>query len=180
MSMVEIKISQVDTMIRAMRIDDLAQVQAIDEMSFSTPWPKNAYRYELLENPNGYCWVAEVGDKLVGVIVCWLIVDEVHIATIAVNPEYRGMGIGKQLVIRGLQELISKGALSATLEVRAGNTIAQNLYYHFGFKLVGERKNYYKDNFEDALLLTVDLLDSDYLEWLVSGAELSWLESHQR
>jgi len=176
MSMSSYKFTEVHTLIRPMRIDDLPRVQAIDEMSFSTPWPKNAYRYELLENPNGYCWVADVGGKLVGLMVCWLIVDEAHIATIAVNPDYRGMGIGKQLVIAGLQELIPKGAQSATLEVRASNTIAQNLYHHFGFRLVGERKQYYKDNFEDALLLTVESLGPDYLEWLGSGAEIPWLD----
>lgn len=162
--------------VRPMRIDDLAQVQAIDEISFSTPWPKNAYRFELLENPNGYCWVVEADDRLAGMIVCWLIVDEVHIATIAVSPDYRGLGIGKGLVITGLRHLIPKGALSATLEVRAGNFVAQNLYRHFGFEVVGERKRYYQDNKEDALLMTVTPLGSDYLAWLDTGAEMPWGE----
>lgn len=163
--------------VRPMRVDDLPQVQAIDEISFSTPWPKNAYRFELLENPNGHCWVAEVDDRLVGVIVCWLIIDEAHIATIAVNPNYRGLGIGKTMVVTGLQYLIPQGALSVTLEVRAGNLVAQNLYRHFGFAVVGERKRYYKDNHEDALLMTVEPLNLDYLAWLDAGAQIPWGEA---
>ena len=55
-----------ETKIRLMRVDDLPQVQAIDEISFSSPWPKNAYRYELLKNPNARCWVAEIGHE-----DCW-------------------------------------------------------------------------------------------------------------
>ena len=160
--------------IRPMRVDDLPQVQAVDEISFSTPWPKNAYRFELLENLNGYCWVAEADGHIVGMIVCWLIIDEMHIATIAVHPDCRGNGIGKQMVITALKALVQHGAISATLEVRAGNIVAQNMYHHFGFKRVGLRKRYYKDNGEDAILMTVEPLGSDYLEWLVAGAENPW------
>ena len=160
--------------IRRMRVDDLPQVQAIDEMSFSNPWPKNAYRYELLENPNGQCWVAECDNRIVGLMVCWLVVDEVHISTIAVHPDYRGLSISKKMVVAGLKELIPKGALMATLEVRAGNLVAQNLYRYFGFNEVGLRKRYYKDTHENALIMTVGPLGSDYLAWLDSGAENPW------
>ncbi|MFN2232687.1 MAG: ribosomal protein S18-alanine N-acetyltransferase [Anaerolineales bacterium] len=156
--------------IRRMRIEDLPQVQSIEELSFPTPWSPNAFRFELLENPNSHCWVAEFGELLAGFIVCWLIVDEMHIASIAVHPKFRGKGISKKLIIMGLRELISKGAISATLEVRAGNTKAQYLYRYFGFEEVGLRKAYYKDTHEDALLMTVEPLDSEYLDWLNSGA----------
>ncbi len=163
-----------ETIIRPMRVDDLPQVQAVDEVSFSSPWPKNAYRYELLENPNGHCWVAEEHRKIVGLVVCWLVLDEVHIATIAVHPGYRGQGISKKLVVAALSFLIPQGALSATLEVRAGNLTAQNLYRYFGFSEVGLRKRYYQDTKEDALLMTVQPLSPDYLVWLDAGAENPW------
>lgn len=166
------------TNIRRMRVDDLPQVQAIDEISFSTPWPKNAYRYELLENPNGHCWVAEADGKIAGLLVCWLVVDEGHIATIAVHPAQRGKDISKALVITGLADLISKSAVSVTLEVRAGNLVAQNLYRYFGFEEVGLRKRYYKDTNEDALLMTVQPLGPDYIEWLNGGAEIPWQGSN--
>jgi len=164
----------IETNIRRMRIEDLRQVQAIEEQSFSTPWSMNAFRFELLENPNGHCWVAVFDDTLAGFIICWLIVDEMHIASIAVHPKYRGMGIAKKLINTGLSELIAKGARMATLEVRAGNNVAQSLYRYFGFDEVGLRKAYYKDTHEDALLMTVEPLDSDYLAWLNSESTKSW------
>ena len=156
--------------IRRMQVEDLPEVLSIEELSFPTPWSTNAFRFELLENPNGHCWVAAQGKILAGFIICWLVVDEMHIASIAVHPKFRGKGISKALMVTGLRELISKGARSATLEVRAGNMWAQNLYRYFRFEEVGLRKGYYKDTHEDALLMTVQPLDSDYLTWLNSGA----------
>lgn len=164
----------VKTNIRPMRVDDLPQVQAIDEISFSSPWPKNAYHYELIKNPNGYSWIAEADSKIVGIIVYWLIIDEAHIATIAVHPNYRGLGISKNLVLTGLSALIPKGAISATLEVRAGNLIAQNLYHYFGFREVGLRKRYYKDTHEDGLIMTLEPLNTKYLTWLNAGIQNPW------
>ena len=118
--------------------------------------------------------MAVLGAELVGFLVCWLVIDEAHLATIAVHPKFRGQGISKALVITGLCDLISKGASMATLEVRAGNIVAQRLYRHFGFEEVGLRKGYYQDTHEDALLMTVELIDSDYRVWLNSGAENPW------
>ncbi len=169
-----ILVVNLDMSIRRMRLDDLSLVQAIDEISFSSPWSTNAFRFELLENPNSHCWVAELGAELVGFLVCWLVIDEAHLATIAVHPKYRGQGISKALVINGLFDLISKGASMATLEVRAGNNIAQRLYRHFGFEEVGLRKDYYQDTHEDALLMTVEPINSKYQTWLNSGAENPW------
>jgi ribosomal-protein-alanine N-acetyltransferase len=173
-----IVVADVKTNIRRMRVDDLPRVQAIDEISFSSPWPKNAFRHELLENPNAYCWVAEVEGQVVALMVCWLILDEAHIATIAVHPAQRGQGISRALVVSGLIDLIAKGAVSATLEVRAGNFVAQNLYRYFGFKEVGLRKRYYQDTKEDALLMTVQPLDPDYGQWLHAGAKNPWQSSN--
>jgi ribosomal-protein-alanine N-acetyltransferase len=164
-----------DCRFRPMGIEDLDQVVAIDRLSFSMPWPVSSYRFELLENPMSLLWVAEVepaGEpaKIVGVIVVWLILDEAHIATLAVLPEYRDKGFGSGLIVEGMKEAIRKGAHSATLEVRAGNLKAQSLYRRFGYKVVGVRPRYYRDNQEDALIMTADHLDLAYLEWLESAA----------
>src|SRR5690606_23674322 len=111
------------------------------------------------------------GSKVIaGVIVLWMILDEAHIATIAVHPDYRRRGIGKQLIATALAEGIRQGAASATLEVRAGNEAAQNLYRLFRFEVVGRRPRYYRDNNEDALIMTVNSLDDRYLQWLESYA----------
>jgi ribosomal-protein-alanine N-acetyltransferase len=161
--------------IRPMRIEDLEQVQSIDRISFTMPWPDSAYNYELKENPHSLLWVAEVCSSdeqpsVIGMIVVWLIQDEAHIATIAVHPRYRSRGIAQRLLISALKEAIQKGAISATLEVRAYNIIAQRLYHRFRFAIVGDRPRYYRDNNEDALIMTVNGLDPTYLEWLESGA----------
>jgi len=87
--------------------------------------------------------------------VIWVILDEAHVATIATHPDHRGYGIGKRLLAYGLLEAYKRGARIAYLEVRRSNVIAQNLYYKFGFEVVGERLRYYKDNNEDAVLMTL-------------------------
>lgn len=157
--------------IRSMQLDDLSQVLAIDSQSFTLPWPESAYRYELLENPSSFLMVAEieqseVGRLIVGVVVVWMILDEAHIATIAVHPEFRGQGIASRLMVSMMREAIQLEARLATLEVREQNTAAQRLYQRFGFNIVGRRPRYYKDNLEDALIMTVGCLDKGYLERL--------------
>jgi [ribosomal protein S18]-alanine N-acetyltransferase len=161
--------------IRPMQAADLSQVQAIDRLSFSIPWPPSAYRYELFENELSLLWVAELtslaSPKLVvGAIVVWLVLDEAHIATLSVHPDYRENGIGKALVATALVAAIYKRMASATLEVRADNLAAQQLYKRFRFEVVGRRLRYYRDNNEDALIMTINHLDPAYLEWLESKA----------
>lgn len=162
-------------LIRPMLAADLAQVQSIDRLSFSMPWPSSAYRYELFENELSLLWVAELNPSdslklVVGAIVVWLVLDEAHIATLSVHPDYREHGIGQALVATALAAAIRKKMLSATLEVRAGNLAAQQLYKRFGFEVAGRRFRYYRDNYEDALIMTINHLDSTYLEWLESEA----------
>jgi ribosomal-protein-alanine N-acetyltransferase len=156
---------------RHMELDDLEQVQAIDHLSFSIPWPATSYRFELLENPGSILWVAEYHAQqgkreIVGMIVVWKIMDEAHVATIAVHPDYRGRGIGRKLLAVALREAIENGAVEAMLEVRANNLAAQALYRDFGFEIVGRRSRYYADNKEDAVLMGVKNLDQGHLEWL--------------
>jgi ribosomal-protein-alanine N-acetyltransferase len=162
-------------LIRPMQPSDIEQVHLIDQLSFSLPWPASAFSYELNENPLSMLWVAEIsppGEKsqAVGMIVVWLIVDEVHIATVAVHPDYRNQGIGQMILVTALRETIHRGYRLATLEVRASNTAAQKLYRRFQFEVVGSRPRYYRDNNEDALIMTVNGLGDTYLNWLESGA----------
>jgi ribosomal-protein-alanine N-acetyltransferase len=161
--------------IRPMQAADLSQVQAIDKLSFSIPWPSSAYRYELFENELSLLWVAELASPaspkfVVGAIVVWLVLDEAHIATLSVHPDYRENGIGKALVATALIAAIYKRMSSTTLEVRASNLAAQQLYKRFRFEVVGRRLRYYRDNNEDALIMSINHLGSAYLEWLESEA----------
>lgn len=159
--------------IRPMWQEDLEQVRAIDLLSFSMPWPESAYNYELNENPLSMLWVAEqnnitVPPIILGMIVIWLILDEAHIATIAVHPDHRQKGIARCLLAEALKGAIRRGAHEATLEVRASNIPAQRLYQSFHFQVVGERRRYYRDNNEDALIMTISGLDNKTLAWLES------------
>jgi [ribosomal protein S18]-alanine N-acetyltransferase len=178
-----------DLVIRRMRAEDLNQTVLLDCMSFSLPWPPSAYQNEL-NNTGGKVWVAEqvleaplefrsplpgpvadfvqpVGARaVVGVIVVWLIVDEAHIATLAVHPELRRLGIAKKLLCVSLKEAAEDGMFSALLEVRAGNEAAQGLYRKFGFEVAGRRMRYYQDNHEDAILMTLANLNVNRLDEL--------------
>ncbi len=88
-------------------------------------------------------------------IVVWLIVDEAHIATIAVHPDFRRRGIARELMVTAIRECITHGAVSATLEVRQHNLGAITLYRQLGFEAVGRRPRYYQDTHEDAIIMTV-------------------------
>ncbi len=161
-----------DLLIRPMQLDDIAQVHAIDKLSFSLPWSERSFRFELTENESASAWVAETGlpdesRSVVGMIVIWLVVDEAHIGTIAVHPDFRGRGIGRRLLAASLLEMGKKGALQAFLEVRRSNLPAQALYRRFGFVVVGIRPRYYRDNNEDALLMTLKQLDAEALRRLM-------------
>lgn len=156
------------TILRPMTLADLNQVEEIDQVSFPTPWPKEAFHYEVKENPRSLCWVAErelPGQKpiIVATIVVWLILDEAHIGTIAVRPGYRQQGIAQRLLVRVLLEAMRSGATHALLEVRVSNLAAQNLYKKLGFEVVGFRKGYYQDTQEDAVLMTLARLDPEKL-----------------
>jgi ribosomal-protein-alanine N-acetyltransferase len=159
--------SQVQYSIRPMRLNDLDRVREIDQLSFSLPWPDSAFKYELIENQSSSCWVVEAPSaqgepgsaQVIAMCVVWLVVDEAHIATIAVHPQYRGQGIGKLLLDHILQDAVRRGLLSALLEVRAGNQVAIQMYRQFGFEEVGRRPRYYQDNHEDAVLMTLELAD---------------------
>ncbi|MCF6277740.1 MAG: ribosomal protein S18-alanine N-acetyltransferase [Anaerolineales bacterium] len=140
--------------IRKMTSADLPRVHEIDRLSMSSPWSQQMFATEL-DNPLARCWVAEADGDIVGTLVLWLIADEAHIATVAVHPDYRRQGIGQKLLSFSLKEVAAEGARLSLLEVRAGNTSALDLYRRFGYEAVGLRRAYYKDNAEDAILMTL-------------------------
>jgi ribosomal-protein-alanine N-acetyltransferase len=165
--MVEDSILVSDIAIRAMRFHDLERVTAIDEMSFSMPWPPHAY-YKEMEKSYSLTRVAEItfmsGSQYVaGMMVTWVDLDEAHIATLAVDLEYRRLGIARRLLVDTLKLCIQQGVRVVTLEVRVSNQAAQALYHSFKFEEVAQRKGYYMDNHEDALIMNVYDLNEVYL-----------------
>ena len=149
--------------IRKMTVEDVPAVTALDQISFSLPWPERSFRFEVTDNPASRCWVAEVDGRVVGMIVAWLFVDEAHIATLATHPDFRRQGIAQKLLIHTLRYTFDEGAVSSFLEVRESNIAAQEMYRKFGYEDTGRRKRYYKDNDEDAILMTLSPLNVESL-----------------
>ncbi len=142
-----------DISIRKMEEKDLERIMEIENQAFTTPWPKEAFLLEITKNQLARYLVAEVENMVVGYGGIWLILDEGHVTNIAVDSRYREKGIGKKLV-EGLISLCSEEKIMAmTLEVRASNIAAQNLYKKYGFTESGIRPNYYADDKEDAIIM---------------------------
>ena len=144
--------------IESMGLDDVPAIQAIEEASFTTPWPPDAYRSELQTNRMAHYLVARAGDTVAAYGGMWLMVDEAHITTFAVHPAWRRQGIGERLLLAFLDLAVDRGAHEATLEVRLSNLPARRLYEKYGFRPVGLRPNYYSDDREDALIMTTEPL----------------------
>jgi [ribosomal protein S18]-alanine N-acetyltransferase len=168
--------SLVELRFRRMRLEDVEQVYAIDVLSFALPWSERSYRYEINENQSSRNWVAEGADsqghtQIVGMIVTWIILDEAHVATIAVHPDFRHLGIGRQLLAHALLDTAQEGAVQAFLEVRASNLAAQALYRQFGFEVNGLRPRYYLDNNENALLMMLSPIDVARLRSILAHSQ---------
>jgi ribosomal-protein-alanine N-acetyltransferase len=97
---------------------------------------------------------------LAGYAGLWLMVDEAHVTTIAVRPQFRGRGFGELLLVSLAEVAMEIGARWLTLEVRVSNEVAQRLYRKYGFRPAGVRQKYYSDNQEDALIMWTDELSS--------------------
>lgn len=204
-----------------MRLRDVPEVEAIERVSFSSPWTRRAYEYDLTENPLAHylvvregapvtveqagaggldepavqatagsgeelplTWRQRIGWALsavaqmlsprgmgqrtgrtppadsrtpvLGFVGVWMAVEEAHLVTIAVHPQYRGRGLGELLLIGALDLAAGLRASTVFLEVRLSNDVAKRLYDKYGFVLSRIRKAYYSDNGEDALEMAVD------------------------
>lgn len=141
-----------------MRLEDVPAVHEIERLSFSTPWPAHAFEQELKSNRLARYIVARAGERIVGFAGVWLMVDEGHVTTFGVHPDWRRQGIGRQLLLNLCELSTAIGARRMTLEVRVSNTAAQALYRSFGFEIAGRRPHYYTDDGEDALVMTTPSL----------------------
>ena len=141
---------------------DIDAVGALEEQCFADPWTRTTFRHELLSNQLASYWVVRPGcaAALPAVVAYggyWLMGDEAHIVNVAVHPDFRRRGLGTLMVTGMVDAARCAGARLVTLEVRMSNRDAQKLYARLGFVEVGERRRYYNDNGEDALLMTLFL-----------------------
>jgi [ribosomal protein S18]-alanine N-acetyltransferase len=146
--------------IRRMELKDIPEVVEIDRSSFSLPWTERSFKYEVQENRAARCWVTVEDDRIVAMMVLWIIVDEAHVATIATHPHFRRRGFARKMLVKSLVLAREEGTLKALLEVRAHHAVAQKIYCDIGFVEVGRRPMYYRDNGEDAVLMTMENLDA--------------------
>ena len=154
------------------RHSDVATVAAIERIVFTMPWSSSAFGYELRANPLSHYFVArqrsplpqanlpEQDASIVGYGGFWMMLDEGHICTLGVHPDWRRRGVGELLLSHMIGQAASLGANLVTLEVRVSNLGAQQLYQKYGFSVTGLRKSYYSDNNEDALIMTTEPIGS--------------------
>jgi len=174
--------------VQRMAVYDIPEVMAIEKESFPLPWSATAYRHELKQNDLSHYIVVRKQDPLnllrrmrwfdrwlrnakirsapvIGYGGFWILGEEAHISTIAVWPDWRGHGIGELLLLAMIELARALKAEFVTLEVRVSNRVAQNLYRKYLFQETGLRRRYYRDNDEDALIMTTSHLeDTVFLE----------------
>ncbi len=145
------------------KISDIDAIVALENRAFPFPWSRNILLAEIDGEPFSYVYVARlindggIPNNIIGYHFFWLVADEVHVLNIAVDPDYRGCGLGKTLMDFAADFGRERGAQTILLEVRVSNMPAQALYRKLGFQQVGLRKKYYANNKEDAYAMQKDL-----------------------
>jgi ribosomal-protein-alanine N-acetyltransferase len=132
---------------------DLVAVLHIEALSFTSAWPQNAFTNEIRDNKLAHYFVGRLDGTIVAYGGIWVILEDSHVTTIAVHPDYRGRKLGEEMLVHLLEEAIAARASWITLEVRESNETAQRLYRKYGFTVVSTRRGYYSDNNENALVM---------------------------
>ena len=125
----------------------------IENECFSHPWTRENLENEL-NNPTSVFYAALENDGVIGYIGMSTVIDEGYIFNVAVTESQRKKGIGFALICEIVTYCKKNNFAFVTLEVRQSNQKAISLYSHFGFIKVGERKSYYRDPEENAVLMT--------------------------
>ena len=142
-----------DAVIFPMGAAHITGVAETEKQCFSVPWSERAIEQELY-NESAMFFVAEKNGQVVGYIGMHTVLDECYIANIAVLPEHRRQGIGDMLLSFAGQRAKEKGCSFISLEVRVSNHSAIALYEKHGYEKQGERKNFYREPTENALIMT--------------------------
>lgn len=138
---------------RAAPDDDLSEISALQARTFTNPWSAESLRWELANTDVARLYVMRENGRVVGYCACWVIFDELHINSVAIDPDERRRGLARQLLHFVEADAVAAGATKATLEVRRSNVPALALYENLGYALEAVRKDYYEQPREDALVL---------------------------
>jgi ribosomal-protein-alanine N-acetyltransferase len=137
---------------------DVPELLALERQSFTHPWSEANFR-EAVADPSRVTALVlreahgRGGPTVVGYCICQLVADELHILDLVVAADRRRQGLGRWLLGFALERAARRGAERAFLEVRRSNEAALGLYRAVGFRLLVERRDYYRDPAEDALVL---------------------------
>lgn len=146
--------NKLQLIIKPLEREDIDDVDIIAQRAYGQHhWSKEAFYSELSNNLAKYFVAKTVDNKLIGFAGYWGIIDEAHVTTIAVDPDYRRQYVGEVLLVTMLQGCYKEMFKYLTLEVRESNLPAIKLYEKYGFKSFGVRKGYYQDNNENALIM---------------------------
>ena len=132
------------------------KVAALEFISCETPWSASVIKQEFSRDVS-HRYGLVIDDTLIGHSFNHIVCDELHVLNLAVHPSYRGFGYGEKLLRHVMAEARALQVREASLEVRASNKVAQSLYEKLGFKLIAIRKNYYRSNGEDALVMALEI-----------------------
>ena len=144
-----------------MRNGEIPDVVRIERESFAVQWPSDAFYNELNSNKLAHYFVGRWEGKIVAYGGIWVIMEDSHITTIALDRQYRGRGFGEAMLLHLVDAAIEYGSSWMTLEVRESNLVAQHLYRKYGFTTVTTRTGYYSDNNESALVMWAGNLKSE-------------------
>ena len=156
-----VAVSRPDSEIRAMRVQDLDAVAAMETDSYEFPWSRGIFADCL--RAGHPCWVLWVRGEIAGYGILSIAAGEAHILNICIGQDWRGLGLGRRLLMRLLDVIRWSGAERVFLEVRPSNPVAQKLYASIGFIEIGRRPRYYpaRDGREDAIVMELVLREPD-------------------
>ena len=145
-----------EVILRPATPDDAAILAEMEKLCFSDPWDIASFE-TILQNPAALFIIAEVDGCAVGYSGMTVVLDECDIINIAVLESHRRLGIGRKMVAKVLEICRSASVTNIYLEHRISNTPAAALYESFGFMPYGQRKKYYKNPVEDAVLRVLEI-----------------------
>lgn len=138
--------------IKPLTKDYVDQVCVLEEEAFSMPWHRESF-LEMIENKDACYLVGILEEKVVASCGLRNIAGDGEITNVVTSKDMRGRGIGKQMLLKLIDEGSKMGVEAFTLEVRKSNETAIRLYENLGFVTEGVRKNFYEEPREDALIM---------------------------